>query len=112
MQSWFRIPKWLSRTSNKVFSFLGLVDDSEEFTSRSVLMGATPEIHEDMLYDYAMQRERMMPRRFGPGNVNVSGLYQKVKTYTGVDEQLSISQAFKITFISREYFCTSCKNLI
>jgi len=70
VQSWFKIPKWLSRTSSKVFGFLGFVDNLEEFSSRSVLMGATPEIHEDMLYDYAMQRERMMPRRFGPSNVN------------------------------------------
>ena len=53
---------------------MGIIDDSETVKSRSVLMGATPEIHDDMMYDYATRRERMMPRRFdlATGGANVS----------------------------------------
>ena len=64
INNWIRVPNWLRRASSSVFSHLGLCRPSNEIVSRPTLMGATPQIHDDILYDYVMRRQQMAARRF------------------------------------------------
>ena len=83
MQSWLRIPDWLSRASKSVFGFFGLTDNSGDngVVSRKSYMGATPEIHEDIMFDFMMRRQQAAAaaRRLqgNPGNVRFFYYYQR-----------------------------------
>jgi len=72
MQSWLRIPDWLGRSSKLVFGFFGLADDG--VVSKQSYMGATPEIHEDIVFDFWLRRKQEADaRRFqGQNSGNVS----------------------------------------
>ena len=58
LRSWFKIPDFISNASQSLFTYVGLMDPEDGSISRKTVMGATPEIQEDIVYDFVLKRQR------------------------------------------------------
>lgn len=76
IQSWFTIPNAVSSRFQRLYSYF--LSSEAATTSRKAYMGATPEIHEDMVFDYVMSRQRQNVVRGGGDRRTVGQGYADV----------------------------------